>query len=347
MLHRRHLVRADPRNDRGMTAAHPEPTPSTVISKDRLARARRRRAAEALAARQAGVISRRQAYALGLNRAEVRADVIAGRWGRAGRQTLVVHTGPLGERAREWIAVLEAGPRACLDGASSLVAAGLENYRPDAIRVSVPRGARVIRSRGVDVRQTRRWHPDDLVGEGVPRTSNAVAAVRAALWARSQRQAALLLTMTVQQGLATPQELGEAMLRVRRDRRRRLVHEVILDLWGGVESLGELDVARECRRRGLPEPTRQVVRHGRGQRYYLDVYWEEWGLVVEVDGIHHAWASHVVGDALRQNELVLQGERVLHLPLLGLRVAPDDFFEQIEKGLRSGGWDRASRRTSS
>src|SRR5690606_32810009 len=112
------------------------------------------------------------------------------------------------------------------------------------------------------------------------------------------RQAALLLSMTVQQRLATPQELAEAMLRVKRDRRRRFIHDVLLDLMGGVESLGELDVARECRRRGLPEPSRQVGRRGRGGRYYLDVCWEEWGVVLEVDGIHHAWAEHLVDDAL-------------------------------------------------
>lgn len=311
------------------------PLPHEAASASRI---QRRQAAERIAARQAGVLSRRQAYAVGLNRPEIRADVLARRWARVGRQTLAVHTGPLGERSLEWIAVLEAGPRGVLDGASALVVGGLKGFRPDTIRVSVPRGARVIRVRGVDVRQTRRWDPSDVVGDGVPRTRNDVAAIRAALWARSDRQAALLLTMTVQQGLATPKELGEVMLRVRRDRRRRFIHDVILDLWGGVESLGELDVARECRARGLPEPSRQVVRRGRGRRYYLDVYWEQWGVVVEVDGIHHSWASHVVGDALRQNELMLQGDAVLRLPLLGLRVAPEDFYRQIAEALRRGGW---------
>src|SRR3954464_375950 len=106
--------------------------------------------------------------------------------------------------------------------------------------------------------------------------------------------------MSVQQHLTPPEELGVAALRIKRDRRRRLLHEVVLDLAGGVRSLGELDFARECRRRGLPEPSRQVVRRGRGGRYYLDIAWEEWGVAVEIDGIH-PWAMHVVGDALRQN----------------------------------------------
>src|SRR5690606_21193771 len=95
-----------------------------------------------------------------------------------------------------------------------------------------------------------------------------VAAVRAALWARSDKQAALLLTMVVQQRLTTAERLAEASLRVRRDRRRSLLHEVVLDLLGGVRSLGELEVVRECRHRGLPEPTKQVIRKGRNGRYY-------------------------------------------------------------------------------
>lgn len=317
-------------------SATPSSAPSATVTS--LARARLRREAERAASEQGGILSRRQAYALGLTRAHVRADLAARRWRKVGRQTVAVHNGPLGERAREWIAVLEAGPRACLDGASSLVVAGLQGFRPTAVRVSVPRGAMVVRVPGADVRQTRRWSPLDLESDGIPRTRNEVAAVRAALWAQTDREATLVLTMAVQQRLVTPRELGEAMLRVRRDRRRRLVHEVILDLMGGAESLGEVDVARECVRRGLPEPSRQVVRRGRGGRYFLDVSWEQWGVVLEVDGIHHAWAQNVVGDALRHNHLALQGDVVLRLPLLGLRVAPDDFFDQVAQALLSRGW---------
>jgi very-short-patch-repair endonuclease len=119
---------------------------------------------------------------------------------------------------------------------------------------------------------------------------------------------------------------------------------VILDLVGGVRSLGELEVARECRRRGLPEPTRQVVRRTANGTYYLDLIWERWGVVVEVDGIHHSWAQQVIGDALRQNAITLGNARVLRLPLLGLRVEPDSFFAQIETALVAAGWHDASGR---
>ena len=298
----------------------------------------RYRELEALAATQAGVVSRLQVYALGVTRSEVRAQLRARRWRRLGSQSIALFTGEPPPVARHWAAVFEAGPRAFLDGASSLVAGGLAKYEVSRIRVSVPRGARVRRSAGLDIRQTRRWSADDLApGSGVPRTRNAVAAVRAALWAKSDRQAALVITMAVQQGLVTAEQLGTELLRVRRDRRRRLVQAVVLDLLGGVRSLGELDFARECRRRGLPEPSRQVVRRRRGH-FFLDVAWEEWGVVVEVDGIHHAWAQNVVPDALRHNEVTLQHTTVLRLPLLGLRIAADDFFAQIECALGEAGW---------
>jgi very-short-patch-repair endonuclease len=303
-----------------------------------LRRARRSRA-ERLAEHQCGVASRIQLYAAGVTRHEVRANIDAGRWQPIGRQSVLVHGGPVPHGSLEWAAVFEAGPRAFLDGASSLVAGGLRNFDVGVVRVSVPRGARIRRVRGIDVRQTRRWAADDLVpGNGVPRSRNPVAAVRGALWAKSDKQAALVLTMTVQQGMATPEQLGLEMLRVRRDRRRLFINAVILDLLGGVRSLGELDVARELRRRGLPEPTRQVLRKGRNGNYYLDLIWDDWGVVVEIDGIHHSWAQNIVADALRQNDVTLGRATVLRLPLLGLRIAADEFFDQIGQALADAGW---------
>lgn len=99
-------------------------------------------------------------------------------------------------------------------------------------------------------------------------------------------------------------------------------------------------MARELRRRGLPAPERQVLRKDARNRYFLDLYWPAFRLVVEIDGIHHTWAENVVGDALRQNSLALDGDTVLRLPLLGLRVCPDEFFEQIGRALVAGGWSR-------
>ena len=287
-------------------------------------------------------MTRSQVYALGTSRGEVRADLRAGRWQSVGRHCLVTTTGPLTEQATWWAAVLEGGPRAFLDGESALVAGGLQHYVPRAVRVTVPRGARVRhRGSGTDIRQTRRWSPTDLdPTSSPPRARLPVAAVRAALWARSDRQATLLLTMSVQQGLVTATEIAAELLRVKRDRRRVLVGTVVLDLVGGVGSLGELDVLRGCRERGLPEPDPQVLRRTPDGTYFLDFRWPRHRVVLEVDGVQHTWVENVVADAVRQNRVVLQGDTVLRLPVLGLRLAPEVFFGQVEEALRRAGWRR-------
>jgi hypothetical protein len=293
----------------------------------------------AMALGQAGVVSRTQLYGAGYCRAEVRANVRAQRWSVLGKHCVRVETGPLTTQARWWAAVLEGGPRAFLDGEVSLIAAGLQHFEAEKIRVSVPRGAR-IRHRGTvcDIRQTRRWRPDDVIADrGVPRSRPEIAAVRAALWARTDRQATLLLTMAVQQRLVDVGQLGEQLLQIRRDRRRVLLHGVLIDLAGGVRSLGELDVLRGCRERGIPEPDQQVVRRTPSGTYYLDFRWSRWRVALEVDGIQHAWVENVVPDALRQNSIVLTGDVVLRLPVLGLRVCPDAFFEQIAAALSQAG----------
>ncbi len=285
-------------------------------------------------------MSRTQLYDLGWSRGEVRAEVRADRWRRLGRHCLVLHTGPLPEDARYWAAALEGGPRAVIDGDSSLVLAGLRHYTPDRIRVSVPRGARIRHRRtSIDIRQTRRWDADDVVPGGVPRTRPAVA-VRAAIWARSNRQAELLLTMTVQQDVAKVEDIVAELLRIRRDKRRLMLNQLVLELVGGIRSLNELDVVRGCRERGLPEPDKQVCRRTANGTYYLDFRWGRWRVVVEVDGIQHAWAVNLVGDALRHNRLAIAGDCVLRLPVLGLRARPDEFFAQISEALEAAGWVR-------
>lgn len=286
---------------------------------------------------QGQVVSRRQAYRLGTTRGEVRAELRAGRWQAIGRHSVALHNGPVAPLGWWWAAVFAGGPRAHLDGASALLASGLQRFTVERVRVSVPRGAQARRTPLFDVRQTRRWTPEAMAASGVPRTTPPVAAVRAALWAASERQAALLLTMTVQQGLCRAEDLAAAALAVRRDKRRRLVHGVVLDLLGGVRSLPELDVARLSREHGLPEPDRQVVRRGAHGRVYLDVCWDAWGVVVEVDGIQHGWAENAIPDALRHNEVALLRQVVPRLPVLGLRVAPAEFFAQVRRALVDAG----------
>lgn len=142
---------------------------------------------------------------------------------------------------------------------------------------------------GVKIHKVIRRVAGEIIDVGLPRSRPEVAAVRAAHWAVSDRQAALVLLMTVQQRLTTPARLAAAQRRVRGRTRRAFIRAVVRDIAFGVQSLGELDFARLCRARGLPEPSRQVVRQTSGGRIYLDVEWDDFDLAVEVDGAQHRW----------------------------------------------------------
>lgn len=291
-----------------------------------------------LAADQAGVVSRKDLYRLGVTRWEIRCHIRAGRWRSITDQAIALHNSRLSQEAHFWAAVIHSGPSGLLDGEASLVASGLERYEIDKVRVSVPKGARARRRTArYDIRETRRLEPDDRApGSGVARTRVPVAAVRAMLWAKSDKQGALLLLMVVQQGMTTPELLGVEALRIKRDKRRELLYVVINDLLDGGRALGELDLVAELKKRGLPPPARQVLRKAKNGRYYLDLYWPDLGVVVEIDGIHHAWVENVVGDAIRHNELALEADIVLRVPLLGLRLDPETFFAQIAQALTAG-----------
>lgn len=275
---------------------------------------------------------RKDLRAVGITRADVRSEVAAGRWVRLGTHTVQIGTGSLSAEALRWRAVWESGPGAVLDGASALHAAGLTGYTTDVVQVCVPRANRRHQVDGVRSRRRRVVGP--LTGGGIPRVRPEVAALRAAQWARTDREAALVLCLVIQQRLTHPDRLLAAWKEVAVSRRRRFLDAVIGDICDGAHSLGELDFAGLCREAGIPPPTRQAIRTGPGGRIYLDVAWEDVGLVVEIDGGHHSRALNPVDDALRQNEVTLDNELVLRVPVLGLRLHRKRFMDQVVRAHR-------------
>lgn len=293
----------------------------------RTTRTRRASVATELAALHAGVVHRADLRAAGITRADVRTEVAAGRWAVAGKHTVLVGAGsPTGEGLL-WQAVWESGSGAVLDGATALVASGLTGFTPARIDVSIPRNNRRHAVPGVALHHRSRMPP--VLGAGIPRVRPEWATVHAAQWAVSDRQAALIICLAVQQRLVPPDRILRAWQAARSGRRRAFLEVVVRDVCDGAHSLGELDFGRLCRRRGLPPPSRQVVRSIAGGRVYLDVSWDDVALVVEIDGGHHALALNPVDDALRQNAVVLTGDRVLRIPVLGLRLVPDAFMDQV------------------
>jgi len=114
---------------------------------------------------------------------------------------------------------------------------------------------------------------------------------------------------------------------------------VALEAAGGAQSLPELDYARLARRAGLPEPNRQVIRvDAHGHRRYLDVRYDKWRVVVEIDGGQHIEPAAWWADMKRQNDLWISGERVLRFPAWVIREQPDQVIAQVRAALSAAGW---------
>lgn len=300
-----------------------------VVGRPKLYGADRRPIARDLAAEHDGVVHRLILAQHGIDRHSIRTEIDAGRWFRAGRHTVAIGSPELSAIAKRWQAVWESGSGARLDGSSSLVAGGMTGFTPPVIDVSLPARNRHHVVEGV--RLHRPQHPSAVVGAGIPRVSTEVGTLHAAAWAVSDRQAALLICLPVQQRMTTAARLGLAWRGVTRSPRRAFLDAVIADVTDGARSLGELDFTRMAREVGLPAPTRQAVHTGPNGRVYLDVRWDEVGLVVEIDGGHHALALHPIDDALRQNERVLAGDTMLRIPVIGLRLTPREFLIQVRR----------------
>lgn len=300
-------------------------------------RVRRRKLAWTAAVETDGVVSRHWLRDLGITRHAVASELRAGRWRAWGRHTIAVHTGALSRDAQWWRAVWEVGAGAALDGVTALAAAGLTGLESPTVHVSVPH-ANSHHGRdvsGVRVHRVRRRPDSELLGVGLPRARPGPAARRAAHWASSERRAALVLCMVVQQRLVTSGDLLKLCPPVRGRTRRAFVSRVVADVACGAESLGELDFASLCRARHLPEPSRQVVRQGPRGRIYLDVRWDRIRLVVEIDGAQHRQGLAVSSDNLRRNWLALRNDTVLTIDLVGLRVMEDEFMAQVEQAFRT------------
>ena len=184
----------------------------------------------------------------------------------------------------------------------------MKGFATDAVHLLLDAGQRELNPpRGVVVHRTRTLTDCDIYrAVRPPCTTVARSVVDAASWARSDDEARTVVAMVFQQRMTT----------ARRDRRPcstacharsggKLVLRTSLDAAGGAHSLGELDSApARSETAGLPEPTSQHVRRdASGRRRYLDLYWTEWGLHVEIDGAHHLDPRQAWLDVQRHNQL--------------------------------------------
>jgi very-short-patch-repair endonuclease len=296
---------------------------------------------------QDSVLSLHQAEAF-LGVSAVRWRVSSGRWQRPWPGVVVAHSGPLTERQRLWADVVRAGHGAVVGGATALVLDGLRRVHPGPTCLVLPHGRQVTGALlsngrpagpGLRVHSSRVLSADVQTTASPPRTRTGRSAVDAARWAVSESQARLLLVASVQQRLVSAGEILRVVRRLGNVRRRRLIERTCADLAGGAHTLAEIDFARLCRRHRLPTVSRQVERRdSSGRRRWLDACFDEYGVVVEIDGAGHLDVAQWWDDLARSNDLAVSAECVLRFPSWQVRDRPDQVLTVVARALRARGW---------
>lgn len=266
----------------------------------------------------------------------------SGTWSRPTPRTLLaLPIDPAPDHYR-MAAVLELGPAAVLAGASSLVEWGWTGEDSGHTDVLISSGAN-LRKRSLPTWIRPRYGRAvraETMRKGLPLVNATWAAIDAAAWARTEREASFILVSVVQQRLATPTELLAALRQRPRMRRRRLIAEVLADAAGGATSMPELDFRRECQRRGLPEPRMQTRRQdGAGKARCTDAEFDLPDgrlLIVEINGAGHDAPEQGAEDTVRNSALArATGAHVIPVPSWQLRADPDPVFTEIAAWLQS------------
>jgi hypothetical protein len=289
-----------------------------------------------LALHQRGVIHRDQFRMLGVSPAYVTSHLDALRWTAIGQNVVLLQNAPPLRDQLMWLAVLDAGEDAALGSHTSLELAGFKTSSREAaeIHLIVQRGSRATPMSGVRVHESRRLRMDDAVRtRGLPRTETARSVLDAAAWQPFPRFACLMVAAAVQQRLTTAARLDKAMQMVGRIRHKAYLRLAIADVGEGAESLGEIDLARLCRKFGLAAPTRQSQRRDTSGRWrYLDAEWDLPSgeiVVLEVDGRHHLEVVHWQADMKRERSIVISRRWVLRATVFELRLEAASVFSDL------------------
>jgi very-short-patch-repair endonuclease len=297
-----------------------------------------------ISARQCGALTRRQALECGLTDEAIEAR-LRDRWQRVLGSIYVTHNGPLSRDCLLWAAALRAGDGAVLSHQSAAEVAGLVDEPQSPIHVTVPTERRVRRISGIVVHRSSRVdaarHPIRLP----PQTLIEETMVDLTQSSRSLEQALGWITRGCGRRLVRPDRIASAIDARKKVRWRGELLAAVNDVAEGVHSPLELRYLRDVERaHGLPRGSRQHAVGRVGGRFYDDVRYVEFGVVVELDGRSAHPDEARWRDMRRDNLSVASGARVLRYGWADVTGQPCEVAAQVATVLRAAGWRGPGRR---
>jgi hypothetical protein len=294
-----------------------------------------------IVADQSGVVSRRQAIQEGLSADVIKSRVRAGRWQSLYRGVYVTFTGTPTRRARLWAAVLYAGDGAMLSHETAAELHGLITIPVPLIHITVPEDRRVSPVPGLVIHRTARA-ADRRFPEGVlPVTWKEETVLDLTDAAKDFDDVCGWVTAAFARGMVTEGTMLAFVSRRKKLRWRQDLIHLVDEAARGAHSVLEYRYDRDVERaHGLPRSQHQApYRKPDGRRGYRDRYYEQYKVIVELDGRAYHPEETRWRDRDRDNAAVIDYDsRSLRYGWRDVRGAPCRTAMQVAKVLTSRGW---------
>lgn len=294
-----------------------------------------------LIAEQADVVSRQQLLRVGVSRSTIDSRVRRGLWRQLHRGVYGTFTGKIPWEARLWAGVLYAGSGAMLSHETAAEVLGLTNNRHPVIQLVVPASRRPHPQDGLLIHRSAfdypRWRPL----RGVPpHTFYAETIVDLAAAADHLDDVVAWVSRGITRNVVSTTELKAAVQARRRFRWRDQIDDVIERVAGGSHFPLEFRYDRDVERaHGLPSATKQAsFTKPDGTRGFRDRYYEEYGLIVELDGREFHPEEQRARDRARDNEAAATTGATLRYAWPDVTVTTCETASQVYRSLRNRGY---------
>lgn len=291
----------------------------------------------AVAARQAGVFSRRQAVDEGWSQRQVSRRLASGTWRRVLGRGLTGPTGPVAVQQLAWAASLSRPDAVVSHTTTALLRGWPVTHDVQPVHLTG-------RGRGLPALPGIRLHEVPLPANETERLRglSVTTTVRTAvdcLMTLPYREGMGLYAWLLSRDLFSHEDLGNALRAATgRPGVRRLL-AVFRATGDGAASPAELLVHQVLREHGLTGWTANAAIVHRGRIIArADVLFERARLVIEVDGFEaHAGRDQFLADRRRQNELIAAGYTVLRVTWEDLTRHPEVLIDQVRRLLLAVG----------
>jgi len=292
-----------------------------------------------LADYQLGIVSRAQVLDAGLSRAVIAARLDRGSWQRLFPGVYAAFSGEPARAAMLWAAVLHAGPGAMLSYQTAAELDHLTDATSSRIHLTVPGCRRIRGGPGLAIHYSARAaqavHPARIP----PRTRIEETVLD--MWdsACSLDDAVSWVARGLGRRLTTQPKLRQVAYARTRLRRRPLLAELLSAGAADQHSILEHRYVRDVERpHSLPVGTRQAPADRGGRTEYRDTLYEDYGLIVELDGrLAHPgdtrWA-----DIARDNAAAAEGLTTLRYGWLPVTGHPCQVAAEVAKLLTARGY---------